>query len=181
MMTLVRGGRIRDDLILVDGGDCEVGFCEKVACHVGQGKLHRAFSIHIFNSRGELLIHRRAEEKLLWGGFWSNSCCSHPRRGEDLEDAAARRIVEELGIACSLRRIYKFRYAEEFEDVGWEREVCSVFVGRCDDEPVADPDEISEVRWIGVLELLEDVEVYPEKYTPWFKMELMELRRRNLL
>jgi len=172
---------MKDDLILVDEADCEVGFCEKIACHVGMGKLHRAFSVHIFNSRGELLIHRRAMEKMLWGGFWTNSCCSHPRRGESLENGVARRVVEELGIACSLKCIYKFRYAERFEEVGSEREVCSVFVGTCDDEPVVDPEEIIEVKWIGCEELLEDIGINPEKYTPWFKLELEELGRRNLL
>lgn len=172
---------MRDDLILVDEEDCEVGFCDKVACHVGKGKLHRAFSIFIFNSRNELLIQKRAEGKMLWGGFWSNSCCSHPRRGESLENAAARRIVEELGIACGLRRVYKFLYSAEFGNEGSEREVCSVFVGRCDDEPVLNFDEVEEFRWVDVEELLREVLVSPELYTPWFKMELAELRRRKEL
>ena len=168
-----------EELILVNEDDSEVGFCDKVACHVGSGKLHRAFSVFIFNSKGELLIQRRAEGKMLWPGFWSNSCCSHPRRGEDIEDAAARRTVEELGIACSLRYICKFRYAANFEDVGSECEVCSVFVGRCDDEIVVDSDEISDFCWIGKADLLDDVFSNSEKYTPWFLKELEELKKRD--
>jgi len=168
-----------EELILVDEDDCEVGFREKVACHIGDGILHRAFSVFIFNSKGELLIQRRALDKMLWGGFWSNSCCSHPRRGEEIEDAAARRIVEELGIACGLRYIYKFRYAAVFGNEGSEREVCSVFVGRCDDEVVVDTEEVLGFRWIGVNELFCDVSSGSEKYTPWFLKEIKELRKRG--
>lgn len=168
---------MRDDLILVDEDDCEVGFEEKIACHLGAGFLHRAFSVFIFNSKGELLIQKRADGKMLWPGFWSNSCCSHPRRGEEIEDAASRRIVEELGIACGLRYVYKFRYAAAFDDVGSEREVCSVFVGRCDDEVVVDDCEVSDFRWISAEELFRDVVVNGEKYTPWFRMELGEMRK----
>ncbi len=168
-----------EELILVDEDDCEVGFREKVACHIGDGILHRAFSVFIFNSKGELLIQRRALDKMLWGGFWSNSCCSHPRRGEEIEDAAARRIVEELGIACGLRYIYKFRYAAVFGNEGSEREVCSVFVGRCDDEVVVDTEEVSDFRWIGVDELFCDVSSGPENYTPWFLKEIKELREKG--
>ncbi len=168
-----------DELILVDENDFEIGFKEKFACHIGFGILHRAFSVFIFNSKGELLIQKRADEKMLWNGFWSNSCCSHPRRDEDIKDAAARRIVEELGIACSLRYIYKFNYAANFESVGSEREVCSVFIGRCDDEVVVDSDEISDFRWIKIPDLLQDIFLNSEKYTPWFKLEVEELQKKG--
>ena len=170
---------MKDELILVDEDDFEIGFKEKVTCHLGGGVLHRAFSVFIFNSKNELLIQKRAEGKMLWGGFWSNSCCSHPQRGEDLEDAASRRIVEELGIACGSRYIYKFMYSAAFEDVGSEREVCSVLVGQCDDNIVADEDEIQDFCWIGMSDLFMDVSMNSEKYTPWFLKELEELRKRG--
>jgi len=170
-----------DDLILVDENDCEVGFREKFSCHVGFGVLHRAFSIFIFNGRGELLIQQRARGKMLWPGFWSNSCCSHPRRGEEIENAVARRLVEECGIACGLRYVYKFKYSAQFNKAGSENEVCSVFVGRCDDEVVVDPDEVESFRWVKIEDLLRDILENPEKYTPWFKMEIEELKKRNLL
>jgi len=168
-----------DELILVDENDCEVGFKEKVACHVGGGVLHRAFSVFIFNSKSELLIQKRAEGKMLWGGSWSNSCCSHPRRGEEIENAASRRIVEELGIACGLKYVYKFMYSAAFGNAGSERELCSVFVGRCDDDAVANEDEVQDFCWIGVDDLFLDVSRNPEKYTPWFLKEIAELRRRE--
>lgn len=179
-ISLEEDGEIKmEELILVDENDSEIGFEEKIACHLGSGMLHRAFSVFIFNTKGELLIQKRADEKMLWPGFWSNSCCSHPRRDEDIMDAAARRIVEELGIACSLNFIYKFNYAASFEDIGSEREACHVFSGICDDEIVANDDEISDFRWIRICDLLEDASANPQKYTPWFLKELAELRKRQ--
>lgn len=172
---------MNDELILVDEEDFEVGSCEKFACHLGEGKLHRAFSVWIANCRGEVLITRRANCKMLWGGFWSNACCSHPRVGETLENAAARRMVEELGIACGLRFVYKFMYSAAFEDVGSEREVCSVFVGVCNDLPGCDIDEISEYRFIGIEDLAREVADFPKRFTPWFLREFEELRRRNFV
>ena len=87
-----------DLLILVDSDDQEIGLMDKTLCHEDQGKLHRAFSIFLFNRSGEVLIQQRATSKLLWGDFWSNTCCSHPRAGESIDSAASRRIEEELGI-----------------------------------------------------------------------------------
>lgn len=195
-MSFIDADKGNDDLILVDDNDIEIGFKEKIACHVGAGVLHRAFSVFIFNSKGELLIQKRADGKMLWHGFWSNSCCSHPRRGEDIEDAASRRIVEELGIACSLEYVYKFKYVANFSSkvsngndsadpdnsgdsysIGSEREVCSVFIGRCDDKVVVDSDEISDFCWISIENLLQDISLNSEKYTPWFRMEIEELKK----
>jgi isopentenyl-diphosphate delta-isomerase len=143
--------------------------------------LHRAFSVFIFNCRGDLLIQQRSREKMLWGGFWSNACCSHPRVGESLENGAARRIVEELGVACGLRFIYRFTYHAAYEDVGSEREVCSVFIGVCDDLPVPSANEISEFRFVGVDDLVREVKEFREGFTPWFLLELDELRVRDIL
>ncbi len=97
-------------LILVDQEDNTVGFLDKAACHDGKGLLHRAFSVFILNSQGEILLQKRSLEKRLWGGFWSNSCCSHPRKGERVVDAAKRRCQEELGIKVDLKFLYKFSY-----------------------------------------------------------------------
>ena len=113
-------------LILVDSSDRETGQLDKSACHDGEGQLHRAFSVFIFNDAGELLIQQRAADKRLWPSFWSNSCCSHPRAGEAIDDAAERRCQQELGIAASLTFLYKFEYQAAYEDIGSERELCSV-------------------------------------------------------
>jgi isopentenyl-diphosphate delta-isomerase len=172
---------MEDELILVNAQDEIIGFREKEKCHLNNGTLHRAFSIFIFNSKGELLLQQRGKYKMLWSLFWSNTCCSHPRRGETIENAAARRIVEECGIACELKRIYKFKYSSKFNDIGSENEICHVFIGRNDDDPVVAPEEIENWKWIKINELLADVSNNPKRYTPWFKLELEELGKRELI
>src|SRR6201994_5019919 len=122
-----------DTLILVDEADREVGHLSKARCHDGQGVLHRAFSLLIFNGAGELLLQQRAPSKRLWPGYWSNSCCSHPRRAESMETAIHRRLYEELGLRCPLQFLFKFQYQAQFESAGAEAELCSVFVGRTSD------------------------------------------------
>ena len=99
-----------DSLILVDEADCEVGHASRSRCHEGTGLLHRAFSLFIFNDRGELLVQQRSAAKRLWPLYWSNSCCSHPRRAETMEAAIHRRLYEELGIKCLLHFLFKFQY-----------------------------------------------------------------------
>ena len=97
-------------LILVDAADREIGHASKADAHVGKGILHRAFSLFVFNSAGELLLQQRAPGKPLWPGYWANSCCSHPRGGEDMETATQRRLSEELGFTCPLEFVFKFQY-----------------------------------------------------------------------
>src|SRR6185437_2320775 len=99
-----------ESLILVDEADREVGYMSKERCHDGRGILHRAFSLLIFNERSELLLQRRSAAKRLWPHYWSNSCCSHPRRAETMEAAIHRRLYEELGLACPLQFLFKFQY-----------------------------------------------------------------------
>ena len=117
-------------LILVDEADREVGHLSKTKCHDGQGVLHRAFSLLIFNGAGELLLQQRSAAKRLWPLYWSNSVCSHPRRTESMEAATQRRLHEELGIGCPLHFLFKFQYQAQFDATGAEHELCSVFIGR---------------------------------------------------
>src|SRR5215469_8949077 len=107
-----------ESLILVDEADREVGYMSKARCHDGRGVLHRAFSLLIFNDSGELLLQRRSAAKRLWPSYWSNSCCSHPRRTEAMEAAIHRRLYEELGLACPLHFLFKFQYQAQFDSVG---------------------------------------------------------------
>src|SRR5579863_2464449 len=109
-----------ESLILGDPADREVGYMSKTECHQGRGTLHRAFSLLIFNERGELLLQQRSAAKRLWPLFWSNSCCSHPRGEETMEAATQRRMREELGITCALRFLYKFQYQAQFDATGAE-------------------------------------------------------------
>jgi isopentenyl-diphosphate Delta-isomerase len=158
-------------LILVDEADREVGHLSKVKCHDGQGVLHRAFSLLIFNDEGELLLQQRAPSKRLWPRYWSNSCCSHPRRAESMETAIHRRLYEELGLRCPLQFLFKFQYQAQFEAAGSEQELCSVFIGRSGDPVRTDPREIMAWRWILPEALQAELAAEADKFTPWFKME----------
>ena len=158
-------------LILVDEADREVGHLSKAKCHDGQGVLHRAFSLLIFNGAGELLLQQRAPSKRLWPGYWSNSCCSHPRRAEGMETAIHRRLYEELGLRCPLQFLFKFQYQAQFESAGSEQELCSVFIGRSSDPVRADPAEILAWRWIGPDALHAELAANGDTFTPWFKIE----------
>ncbi len=167
-------------LILVDPEDTILGYEEKRACHEGEGQLHRAFSIFIFNSKKELLMQRRSEEKPLWPGYWSNSVCSHPRKGETVVEATNRRIIEEIGISAPLRYLFKFQYQARFGSIGSENELCSVFYGFSDEPVVPNREEISEHRFVSIAELNRDLEANQGIYTPWFKIEWRRIQDEYL-
>jgi isopentenyl-diphosphate delta-isomerase len=161
-----------EQLILVDEADREIGYMDRARCHAGRGTLHRAFSLLIFNGNGELLLQQRAPSKQLWPLFWSNSCCSHPRRAESIESAARRRLREELGLSCPLHFLFKFRYQAQFDSAGAENELCSVFIGRASESVTINPAEINAWRWIEP-QALEAEMTGPEQgnFTPWFRLE----------
>ena len=160
-----------EELIIVDNNDDEIGTLSKAACHDGEGVLHRAFSLFIFNGRGELLLQQRSAAKRLWPLFWSNSCCSHPRAGETMDEAVGRRLHQELGLRSELEFIYKFAYQARFGDEGSENELCSVFLGRTDESAIANANEIAGVRYVTAQQLDKELADEPERFTPWFRME----------
>lgn len=164
-----------EELILVDKDDQEVGTLRKDACHNGDGVLHRAFSAFLFNAAGDVLLQQRAPGKRLWPGFWSNSCCSHPRAGETLDFAVARRLNEELGIEADVQFVYKFVYQANFEDLGAEHECCSVFVGRLTGEVLVNPTEISAWRYVSPKAFEQELLAYPARFTPWCRQEWQAL------
>ncbi len=166
-----------EPLILVDSQDREVGRLDKSACHDGDGVLHRAFSLFVFNSRRELLIQQRAPGKRLWPSYWSNSCCSHPRAGEDMSEAVGRRLQQELGLSAALRYVYKFEYVARFGELGTEHELCWVYVGSTEDEPVINTTEIGDWRWVAPRALTAELARDGERFTPWFKLEWARLRQ----
>jgi isopentenyl-diphosphate delta-isomerase len=169
-----------EQLILVDDQDREIGFKPKTDCHLGHGILHRAFSIFVFNSDNELLLQQRALSKMLWPGFWSNTCCSHPRRGEVLGVAVGRRLTQELGFTCPLEYLYKFKYHAQFGAVGAEHELCSVYFGRYNGPVDANVNEIAAWRFVGVEALERELRTAPETFTPWFKMEWVHIKANHL-
>ncbi len=164
-----------EKLILVNPIDEIVGYEDKLECHIHDGILHRAFSIFIFNSKNELLVQQRAFGKMLWPGFWSNSCCSHPRKGESYEQATERRLFEELGLRTRLVYTYRFQYKARYGEAGSENELCSVYIGRSNDEPVVNSTEIKAWKYIAIDELTKQLDLNPDFYTPWFKMEWRRL------
>ena len=170
---------MKNEIILVDENDNEIGTGEKFEVHK-LGQLHRAFSIFIFNSKGELLIQKRAGSKYHSGGLWSNTCCSHPKPSESLEITAHRRLKEEMGIDCDLEEIYKFIYKTKFENGLTEHEYNHVLVGRSDDTPIVNPEEAEDWKWIDVCLLSGDVKSNPDKYTYWFKISLDDVLKRML-
>ncbi len=162
-------------LILVDTHDQETGSLGKVECHDGDGILHRAFSVFLFNDRGELLLQQRSADKRLWPMYWTNTCCSHPRQGESMQTATERRLQQELNTASTLEFIYKFEYQARFGDLGSENELCWVYLGRIEREATANDAEVAALRFADEKTLQAEIESNPEDFTPWFKMEWQRL------
>ncbi len=171
---------MKTEIILVDENDNQIGVLEKLEAHK-LGKLHRGFSVFIFNSKGQMLIQKRALSKYHSGGLWSNSCCSHPMPNEDTLVAAKRRLKEEMGISCNLKKIHQFIYKTKFSNGLTEYEYDYVFVGRSDDEPTINPEEADDWKWVDTEVLNSDVKNHPHMYTHWFKMCLDDVLQKAKL
>lgn len=162
-----------EQLILVDALDNPIGFETKMNVHEKDAKLHRAFSIFIFNAQGKLLLQQRAREKYHFAGLWTNTCCSHPTKGEALNDAAHRRLQEEFGFDTELVEILSFIYRAYDPTSGLsEYEFDHVLVGKFDGEPTPNPKEISEWKWVDLLDVKRELEQNPTSYTPWFRIAI---------
>lgn len=169
-------------LILVDSSDQALGTISKVDAHKGNGELHRAFSIFLFAGESHVLLQKRAMKKLLWPGYWTNSCCSHPREGETYAHATERRLEQELGIVdCPLHYIYTFEYSARYQDLGSEHELCSVYIATVSQsiEVSPHPDEVMDWQWFNCEEIDERVANHPDSLTPWFVLEWRELRGKQ--
>ena len=158
-------------VVLVDEQDNPIGKMEKQQAHI-EGLLHRAFSIFIFNSENKLLLQKRASSKYHCGGLWTNSCCSHPRENENIQDAANRRLAEEMGMQCSLKPIFTFMYKAEFDNGLIEHEFDHVFFGESDQNPKINPEEVESYRYIAMEDLQQEVKEFPQNFTPWFIIAL---------
>ncbi len=168
-----------EELILVDDDDRETGFLSKGACHDGAGVQHRAFSLFLFNSAGELLLQRRSASKRLWPEFWSNSICSHPRRGETMQVATKRRLLDELNVETELEYVYKFSYRADFGSSGSEHELCHVYLGRIDGTVTPNENEISAIRFLSAEAVDHELRSSPDDFTPWLKLEWQALRNEH--
>ena len=155
-----------EKVILVNERDKQIGTEEKQKAHL-EGKLHRAFSILIFNKKGEMLLQKRAKRKS-FGGLWSNACCSHPRPGEDILTAAKRRLKEEMGIETELFEVFSFHYTAKDKNY-IENEIDHVLYGIFDGDPKINKKEAEDFKWIKMKDLRRDIQKNPQKYTFWFK------------
>lgn len=166
-----------EQVILVDSRNRELGAMDKTEAHQ-RGILHRALSVFIFNSKGELLLHRRAMGKYHSSGLWSNTCCSHPRPGEKVADAANRRLQEEMGMKAELTELFYFIYKAELENGLYEHEADHVFAGKTDEDPNPDTNEVMEWKWMDPTAISNDMDVNPNNYTIWFQLIFKEVLRR---
>lgn len=171
----------RDTVVLVDEQDRQIGTLDKLEAHSGRGSLHRAISVFLTDETGRVLMQKRHPDKLVWGGYWSNSCCTHPFVGESTIDCATRRVREELSLSVELTFHFKLKYQASFSTAHAEHELVSVFTGTTQAQPVIDPDEISELMWIEPEKLSQELVWKPDDYTPWCILEWKELRAQNLL
>ena len=149
---------------------------DKLRAHQ-DGVLHRALSVFIFNSKGEMLMQRRAMGKYHSSGLWTNTCCSHPRPGEATKDAAVRRLKEEMGISASLSQLFSFVYMAPVGEAIFEYEFDHVYMGYSDADPKPDPEEAMEWKWIPTAEIASDLDANPGKYTIWFQIIFKEVIR----
>jgi isopentenyl-diphosphate delta-isomerase len=160
---------------LVDAEDNPNGSMEKLEAHE-KGTLHRALSVLIINSKKEILLQRRALGKYHSPGLWTNTCCSHPYPGEDPNEAAKRRLQEEMGMSSELTFLFKFQYKCDFENGLIEHELDHVFIGKTDDTPHLNTDEAMAFKWMSIENLEQDMLSYPENYTFWFKLIIEKYR-----
>lgn len=164
-----------EHLILVDKNDNEIGYSEKIAAH-RDALLHRAFSVFIIRGQAdnpEILLQKRNPSKYHCGGLWTNTCCGHPRPGEQTKTAAERRLFEEMGIRTQLTYIDKFQYIAHFDNGLTESEIDHVFYQYDNGQDfVVNPEEVVEIRWLSLHTLKQQINSHPEKFTPWLKQAL---------
>ena len=164
-----------EKVILVDYQDQEVGTEEKLKAHQ-EAKLHRAFSIFVFNQSKEMLLQQRSLKKYHCPGLWSNACCGHPRPGESIEEAIHRRLQEEMGFDCALRKTLAYIYKVKFENGLYEHEYLYVFRGTCNSNPAPNPEEVMDYCWMPLTKLKQDMKHHAEKYSYWFKLSIAKLK-----
>jgi len=156
-------------VVLVDENDVQLGLMEKQQAHIA-GLLHRAFSVFVFNSKGELLLQQRAVDKYHSPMLWTNTCCSHPRENETYKEAAHRRLKEEMGFDCELKEKFHFIYRAELGEKLFEHELDYVFTGFYEGKININKEEVQDFKWIPMDELIADMGLHPEKYTVWFRI-----------
>ena len=170
---------MEEKVILVNENDEQLGLMEKMEAHQ-KALLHRAFSVFVFNKKGELMLQQRALDKYHSPGLWTNTCCSHQRSGESNLQAGKRRLQEEMGFECSLKELFSFVYKAPFDNGLTEHELDHVMVGHYDRDPVINPAEVASFKWMPMEDVKRDILEQPELYTEWFKIIFKEYQERLL-
>lgn len=160
---------MEEHVILVDESDNELGTMEKLEAH-RKGVLHRAFSVCLFNEEGEMLIQKRSSSKYHSPGLWTNACCSHPRKGEDLLEAANRRLMEEMGIQCTIDKAFSFLYKTRLDKGMIEHELDHVLIGKFAGKPRINLEEVEDWKYMKPEHILKEMRANPEQWTEWFKI-----------
>ena len=160
---------MEERVVLVNPQDEVLGLMEKMQAHEN-ALLHRAFSVFLFNDKGEMLLQQRAAGKYHSPLQWTNACCSHPRENETYLDAAKRRLQEELGISAELTERFNFLYKADVGQGLWEHELDYVFTGEYNGDFALNPEEVADIKYISIDELKREIEEFPERYTEWFKI-----------
>ena len=163
-----------ESVILVDEHDNPIGLMEKMEAHITP-HLHRAFSIFIFNSKGELLLQQRAFSKYHSPGLWTNTCCSHPHENETIAEATSRRLREEMGMKCDMKEAYTFIYQAPVGQGLTEYELDHVVIGNSDNTPIINEEEVASWKYMAITDLENDIWLHPECYTEWFKITFHDL------
>jgi len=162
-----------EQVILVNESDEQLGLMPKMEAHE-KARLHRAFSVFVFNDKGELLLQQRAADKYHSPELWTNTCCSHQRDGETNIEAGKRRLEEEMGFVCDLKEVFWFVYKAPFDNGLTEHELDHVMVGYFDENPIINKEEVESYKWMTLEAVKKDIENHPEKYTAWFKIIFKE-------
>jgi len=168
----------KEMVILVDEQDCEIGAAPKLEAHCC-GWLHRAFSVFLFDRQKKLLVQRRAKNKYHSGGLWANSCCSHPRPGEETFAAAHRRLREELGVDCEFKELFTFIYKAELDKGLFEHEYDHILIGCFDVPLMLDCEEVMAWQWLSLDQLKDEIKNKPEQYASWLRLSLEEVINRQ--
>lgn len=168
---------MEEKVILVSEVDEQLGLMAKMEAHE-KGILHRAFSVFIFNKKGELLLQQRALDKYHSPGLWTNTCCSHQRDGESNIEAGKRRLQEEMGFNCDLKELFWFVYKASFDNGLTEHELDHVMIGHYDDDPIVNLEEAAAFKWMPLEDVKKDMQIQPELYTEWFKIIFNEYDQR---
>ncbi len=164
---------MKEQVILVDELDNPIGLMEKIEAHE-KALLHRAFSVFVFNDKGELMLQQRAAEKYHSPLLWTNTCCSHQRDGETNLEAGKRRLQEEMGFTCELKEVFSFIYKAPFDNGLTEHELDHVMVGQFNDQPSINKEEVGAYKFMSLEDVKKDIENQPEIYTEWFKIIFKE-------